>query len=62
MIDLNPGAYGPHSLRRSKVALIYKKTGNPRACRLLFGHGKLESTVRYVGIESDEALENLKTR
>ena len=46
MIDLNPGAYGTHSLRRTKVALIYKKTGNLRACQLLLGHGKLESTVR----------------
>lgn len=45
MIDLNPGAYGTHSLRRTKVALSYKKTGNLRACQLLLGHGKLESTV-----------------
>ena len=57
MIDLNPGAYGTHSLRRTKVALIYKKTGNIRACQLLLGHGKLESTVRYLGIEVDDALE-----
>jgi site-specific recombinase XerC len=57
MIDLNPGAYGTHSLRRTKVALIYKKTGNLRACQLLLGHGKLESTVRYLGIEVDDALE-----
>ena len=46
-----------HSLRRTKVALIYKKTGNLRACQLLLGHGKLESTVRYLGIEVDDALE-----
>lgn len=57
MIDLSPGAYGTHSLRRTKVALIYKKTGNLRACQLLLGHGKLESTVRYLGIEVDDALE-----
>lgn len=57
MIDLNPGAYGTHSLRRTKVALIYRKTGNLRACQLLLGHGKLESTVRYLGIEVDDALE-----
>lgn len=57
MIDLNPSAYGTHSLRRTKVALIYKKTGNLRACQLLLGHGKLESTVRYLGIEVDDALE-----
>lgn len=57
MIDLDPGSYGTHSLRRTKVALIYKKTGNLRACQLLLGHGKLESTVRYLGIEVDDALE-----
>jgi hypothetical protein len=45
------------SLGRTKVALIYKKTGNPRACQLLLGHRKLESTVRYLGIEVDDALE-----
>ena len=56
MIDLEPTAYGTHSLRRTKVALIYKKTGNLRACQLLLGHGKLESTVRYLGIEVDDAL------
>jgi len=55
-IDLDAGAYGTHSLRRTKVALIYKKTGNLRACQLLLGHGKLESTVRYLGIEVDDAL------
>lgn len=42
---------------RTKVALIYKKTGNLRACQLLLGHGKLESTVKYLGIEVDDALE-----
>lgn len=57
MIDLDPSGYGTHSLRRTKVALIYKKTGNLRACQLLRGHGKLESTVRYLGIEVDAALE-----
>lgn len=56
MIDLQPQAYGTHSLRRSKVALVYKKTGNLRACQLLLGHRKLESTVRYLGIEVDDAL------
>ena len=56
MIELDVGAYGTHSLRRTKVALIYKKTGNLRACQLLLGHGKLESTVRYLGIEVDDAL------
>ena len=57
MIDLEPRAYGTHSLRRTKVALVYKRTGNLRACQLLLGHGKLESTVRYLGIEVDDALE-----
>jgi integrase len=57
MIDLDPSAYGTHSLRRTKVALVYKKTGNLRACQLLLGHRKLESTVRYLGIEVDDALE-----
>ncbi len=56
MIDLEPKAYGTHSLRRTKVALVYKKTGNLRACQLLLGHRKLESTVRYLGIEVDDAL------
>ena len=56
MIELEPRAYGTHSLRRTKVALIYKKTGNLRACQLLLGHRKLESTVRYLGIEVDDAL------
>jgi integrase len=57
MINLPAAAYGTHSLRRSKVALVYKKTGNLRACQLLLGHRKLESTVRYLGIEVDDALE-----
>lgn len=56
-IDLEANAYGTHSLRRTKVALVYKRTGNLRACQLLLGHGKLESTVRYLGIEVDDALE-----
>jgi len=56
IIDLDPTAFGTHSLRRTKVALIYKRTGNIRACQLLLGHGKLESTVRYLGIEVDDAL------
>jgi len=56
-IDLEANAYGTHSLRRTKVALDYKRTGNLRACQLLLGHGKLESTVRYLGIEVDDALE-----
>ena len=57
LIDLEPAADGTHSLRRTKVSLVYKKTGNLRACQLLLGHRKLESTVRYLGIEVDDALE-----
>jgi integrase len=56
-IGLDPHKYGTHSLRRTKVALIYKKTGNLRAVQLLLGHAKLESTVRYLGIEVDDALQ-----
>lgn len=55
-IGLDPHKYGTHSLRRSKAALIYKNTGNIRAVQLLLGHTKLESTVRYLGIEVDDAL------
>lgn len=56
MIQLDPSGYGTHSLRRTKVSLLYKKTGNLRACQLLLGHTKLESTVRYLGVELDDAL------
>ena len=56
LIGLDPAAYGTHSLRRTTVALLYKRTGNLRACQLLLGHTKLESTVRYLGIEVDDAL------
>ena len=56
MAGLDASAYGTHSLRRTKVAMIYKRTGNLRACQLLLGHTKLESTVRYLGIEADDAL------
>jgi integrase len=55
-VDLESRAYGTHSLRRTKVALLYKRTGNIRACQLLLGHRKLDSTVRYLGIEVDDAL------
>lgn len=56
-IGLLPGNYGTHSLRRTKATLIYKRTKNLRAVQLLLGHTKLESTVRYLGIEVDDALE-----
>ena len=54
--DLNSSAYGTHSMRRTKAAQIYKETGNLRAVQLLLGHTKLECTVRYLGIEVDDAL------
>ena len=56
-IGLDPCAYGTHSMRRTKVTLIYRRTKNLRAVQLLLGHSKLESTVRYLGIEVDDALE-----
>ena len=56
-IGLDPTVYGTHSLRRTKAALIYKRTGNLRAVQLLLGHTKIESTVRYLGVEVDDALE-----
>ena len=56
-IGLDSGLYGTHSLRRTKPTLIYKKTRNLRAVQLLLGHTKLESTVRYLGVEVDDALE-----
>jgi integrase len=55
-VGLDPCKYGTHSLRRTKAALIYKKTGNLRAVQLLLGHAKVERTVRYLGIEVDDAL------
>lgn len=55
-IGLNPATYGTHSLRRTKAALIYRRTGNLRAVQLLLGHSKLESTVRYLGVEVDDAI------
>ena len=56
-IGLDPALYGTHSLRRTKATLIYKRTGNLRAVQLLLGHTKIESTVRYLGVEVNDALE-----
>jgi integrase len=56
-IGLDRAAYGTHSMRRTKATLIYRRTKNLRAVQLLLGHTKLESTVRYLGIEVDDALE-----
>ena len=56
-IGLDTSAFGTHSMRRTKATLIYKRTKNLRAVQLLLEHSKLESTVRYLGIEVDDALE-----
>jgi integrase len=56
-IGLDATAYGTHLMRRTKATLIYRRTKNLRAVQLLLGHTKLESTVRYLGIEVDDALE-----
>jgi len=53
---LSRTVYGTHSLRRTKVAPIYKRTGNLRAVQILLGHTKLESTVRYLGVDAEDAL------
>jgi len=56
-IGLDVTLYGTHTMRRTKASLIYKKTKNLRAVQILLGHTKLESTVRYLGVEVDDALE-----
>jgi site-specific recombinase XerD len=56
-IGLDASSYGTHTMRRTKATLIYRRTRNLRAVQLLLGHTKLESTVRYLGIEVDDALE-----
>jgi integrase len=55
-VGLDPMLFGTHSLRRTKATLIYRRTSNLRAVQLLLGHIKIESTVRYLGIEVDDAL------
>ena len=55
-VGLDAKLFGTHSLRRTKATLIYRRTGNLRAVQLLLGHTKIESTVRYLGIEVDDAL------
>jgi len=57
MVGLNPADYGTHSLRRTRATPIYRRTKNLRAVQLLLGHRKLESTVRYLGVEVEDALE-----
>jgi integrase len=56
-IGLDPADYGTHTMRRTKATLIYRRTKNLRAVQLLLGHTNLESTIRYLGIEVDDALE-----
>lgn len=56
-IGLDAAAYGTHTMRRIKATLIYRRTKNLRAVQSLLGHTKLESTVCYLGIEVDDALE-----
>ena len=55
-IGLEPRGYGTHSLRRTQAAEIYRKTGNLHAVQVLFGYTKVDSTVRYVGVELEDAL------
>jgi len=55
-IGLRPEDYGTHSLRRTKASIIYKQTGNLRAVQILLGHTKIESTVRYLGVDVEDAL------
>lgn len=55
-IGPQPEGYGTHSLRRTKASIIYKRASNPRAVQILLGHTKIESTVRYLGIDIEGAL------
>jgi integrase len=55
-IGLDPSLFGTHSLRRTKPAMIYRRTGNLRAVQLLLGHTRIESTARYLGVEVDDAI------
>ena len=55
-IGLRREDYGTHSLRRTKASIIYKRTGNLRAVQILLGHSKIESTVRYLGVDVEDAL------
>ncbi len=59
-VGLDPAAYGTHSMHRTKASLIYRRTKNIRVVQLLLGHTKLDSTVRYLGIEVEDALEMAK--
>jgi site-specific recombinase XerC len=56
-IGLRPEDYGTHSLRRTKASIIYKATGNLRAIQILLWHTKIDNTVRYLGVDIEDALE-----
>jgi integrase len=56
-VGLRKEEYGTHSLRRTKASIIYKRTGNLRAVQILLGHTKIENTVRYLGVDIEDALE-----
>ena len=55
-VGLRPEEYGTHSLRRTKASMIYRATGNIRAIQILLGHSKIEITVRYLGVDVEDAL------
>ncbi len=55
-VGLRPEEYGTHSLRRTKASMIYRATGNIRAIQILLGHSKIENTVRYHGVDVEDAL------
>lgn len=55
-VGLRPEEYGTHSLRRTKASMIYRATGNIRAIQILLGHSKIENTVRYLGVDVEDAL------
>ncbi|MCG9627523.1 tyrosine-type recombinase/integrase [Vibrio mediterranei] len=62
-LGYDPYLYGTHSMRRTKATLIYARTKNIRAVQLLLGHAKLDNTIRYLGVEMEDALnisENLE--
>lgn len=55
-VGLRPEDFGTHSLRRTKASMIYRATGNIRAIQILLGHSKIENTVRYLGVDVEDAL------
>jgi integrase len=57
LLNITHTTYATHSMRRTKATLIYRRTGNLRAVQLLLGHQRIKSTVRYLGVEVDDALD-----